>query len=89
MTKRLQPLQHPLHVLQRVQGVRQQDHIERLGLADALRGHRLGVGRQDPQFGMPLPGDSGHLRVQLNPNPVGRLQVSQQITGAAAHLQHP
>ena len=89
VAKRLQPLQHPLDVLQRVQGVRQQDHIERLGLADGCRGHGFGVGRQDPQFGMPLPGNSSHLRVQLNPHAVGRLQVSQQVTGAAAHLQHP
>ena len=51
--------------------------------------HGLGVGRQDPQLGMPLSCNSSNLWVQLNPNPVGWFQVSQQITGAATNLQHP
>ena len=89
MAEGLQALQHPLHVLQGVEGVGQQDHIKGLGFPQALRGDRFGVGRHDAQLRVPLLGCGGQLGIELHAHAVARLQLGQEIPQAAADLQHP
>ena len=85
----LKPLKHPLYVLQGVEGVGQQDHVKRLGLAQARGGDRFGVGGHDAELRMPLLGDGRQLRIQLHPHAMAGLQLGQQVAQAAADLQHP
>ena len=89
MTKGLQPFQHPLHVLQGVEGVGEQDYIERLALIDRGRADRFGVGADDAQLRMALTGDFCHLWIQLHTHPMAGMHAGQQIPEPTADLQHP
>ena len=89
MAKGLQPLQHPLHVMEGVEGVGQQDHIEGLPFADRLRRDRFGVGADHAQLRVAGPGRLGQLGIQLNAHAMGWFEPRQQVAEAAADLQHP
>ena len=89
MAEGLQPLQHSLDVDQGVEGVREQDHIEGFALPKRLRGKAAGVGHNEAQLRMALPGSDHHLRVQFDADPHGGTHPRQQVAEAAADLQHP
>ena len=89
MAEGLQPLKHPLHILQDVEGVRQQDHIEGLLFADRFRGDCLGVGADDAQLRMPLLGRPCQRWIQFHTHAMGGPHTCQQIAHPAADLQHP
>ena len=77
MAERIQPLEHPLHVLKGVEPVGQQDHIEGLGFAARARPDHFGVGRHDPQLRKPFPGRLVQRRIQFHPHSVGWLHAGQ------------